>query len=282
MLFLDISMQVFPFICGFLPLSRKRSSFQDLLQFRLTSVFSFQYSTKEVGNHLCPKRVPPCRRAEPWAASLDPYCQAFCLFLKAQKRRRLSDTIGLCSPSTCACCYSRERRHRITRTRQQLRGVGRTPAAVPVERSRKGGARRQPRPSRGAPRRGTTVPGMPRGRRTGGRTTAPGMLCGSKMAAPRDGTSTDSSSDSESSGGAAARFREATWDCAKQQAAGRAEPRGGEGRGGGRAVPCLCRALAAALSHVVLPLAGGFPKDQRQATRPSLRYCSAGFGVVFW
>ncbi|XP_048820436.1 protein CUSTOS [Lagopus muta] len=83
---------------------------------------------------------------------------------------------------------------------------------------------------------------MPRGRRTGGRTTAPGMLCGSKMAAPRDGTSTDSSSDSESSGGAAARFREATWDCAKQQAAGRAEPRG-----------------------------GGFPKDQRQATRPSLR-----------
>ncbi|XP_031447901.1 protein CUSTOS [Phasianus colchicus] len=86
---------------------------------------------------------------------------------------------------------------------------------------------------------------MPRGRRTGGRTTAPGMprgARGSKMAAPRDGSSTDSGSDSESSGGAAARFREAAWDCGKQQAAGRAEPRG-----------------------------GGFPKDRRQAARPSLR-----------
>lgn len=61
------------------------------------------------------------------------------------------------------------------------------------------------------------------------------------MAAPRDSCGTDSSSDSESSGGAAARFREAAWDCAKQ-AAVRTEPRG-----------------------------GGFTKDQRQAARPSLR-----------
>ncbi|NXC45892.1 CSTOS protein, partial [Penelope pileata] len=51
-----------------------------------------------------------------------------------------------------------------------------------------------------------------------------------------------SDSDSESSGEAAARFREAAWDCAKQQAAGRAEPRG-----------------------------GGFGKDPSRAARPSRR-----------
>ncbi|NWX00697.1 CSTOS protein, partial [Caloenas nicobarica] len=43
------------------------------------------------------------------------------------------------------------------------------------------------------------------------------------MAAPRAGWGPDSDSDSDSSGEAAARFREAAWDCA---AAGRAEPAG--------------------------------------------------------
>ncbi|NXI73618.1 CSTOS protein, partial [Anseranas semipalmata] len=46
------------------------------------------------------------------------------------------------------------------------------------------------------------------------------------MAAPRGGPGLDTDSDSESSGEAAARFREAAWDCAKQAAAVRAEPRG--------------------------------------------------------
>ncbi|NXO17061.1 CSTOS protein, partial [Oriolus oriolus] len=40
----------------------------------------------------------------------------------------------------------------------------------------------------------------------------------------------DISSDSDSGGEAAARFREAAWDCAVQAAATRAEPHGGEGR----------------------------------------------------
>ncbi|NXA23760.1 CSTOS protein, partial [Ibidorhyncha struthersii] len=49
------------------------------------------------------------------------------------------------------------------------------------------------------------------------------------MAAPRGGSGLDSDTDSDSSGGAAARFREAAWDCAAQAAASaRAEPRGGE------------------------------------------------------
>ncbi|NWZ24662.1 CSTOS protein, partial [Asarcornis scutulata] len=48
------------------------------------------------------------------------------------------------------------------------------------------------------------------------------------MAAPRGGSGPDSDSDSDSGGEAAARFREAAWDCAKQAAVG-AEPRGGEG-----------------------------------------------------
>lgn len=63
----------------------------------------------------------------------------------------------------------------------------------------------------------------------------------------------------------------------------RTEPRGGEGRGCALFVPFLAYpALAAALSHALLPLAGGFTKDQRQAARPSLRYCSADFGDQFW
>ncbi|NXE11218.1 CSTOS protein, partial [Lophotis ruficrista] len=49
------------------------------------------------------------------------------------------------------------------------------------------------------------------------------------MAAPRGGSGLDTDSDSDSSGEAAARFREAAWDCAAQ-AAVRTEPRGGEGR----------------------------------------------------
>ncbi|NWW28477.1 CSTOS protein, partial [Falcunculus frontatus] len=44
------------------------------------------------------------------------------------------------------------------------------------------------------------------------------------------GPDSDTSSDSDSGGEAAARFREAAWDCAAQAAAAtRAEPRGGEG-----------------------------------------------------
>ncbi|NXT42134.1 CSTOS protein, partial [Pelecanoides urinatrix] len=49
------------------------------------------------------------------------------------------------------------------------------------------------------------------------------------MAAPRAGSGLDTDSDSDSSGEAAARFREAAWDCAAQAAASvRAEARGGE------------------------------------------------------
>ncbi|XP_040461003.1 protein CUSTOS [Falco naumanni] len=64
------------------------------------------------------------------------------------------------------------------------------------------------------------------------------------MAAPRGGLGldTDSDSDSDNSGEAAARFREAAWDCAAQAAAVRAEPRG-----------------------------GGFKKDRLQSAQPSLR-----------
>ncbi|NXD84467.1 CSTOS protein, partial [Halcyon senegalensis] len=51
------------------------------------------------------------------------------------------------------------------------------------------------------------------------------------MAAPGGGSGLDSGTDSDSSGEALARFREATWDCAAQAAAAvRAEPRGGESR----------------------------------------------------
>ncbi|NWX38984.1 CSTOS protein, partial [Steatornis caripensis] len=49
------------------------------------------------------------------------------------------------------------------------------------------------------------------------------------MAAPRGGSGLETDSDSDSSGEAAARFREAAWDCAAQAAA-RLEPRGGEGQ----------------------------------------------------
>ncbi|XP_075023459.1 protein CUSTOS [Calonectris borealis] len=63
------------------------------------------------------------------------------------------------------------------------------------------------------------------------------------MAAPRGGSGLDSDSDSDSSGEAAARFREAAWDCAAQAAASVwAEPRG-----------------------------GGFKKDWLQPAQPSLR-----------
>ncbi|NXK18394.1 CSTOS protein, partial [Arenaria interpres] len=47
------------------------------------------------------------------------------------------------------------------------------------------------------------------------------------MAAPRGGSGLETDTDSDSSGEAAARFREAAWDCAAQ-AAVRAEPRSGE------------------------------------------------------
>ncbi|XP_061321861.1 protein CUSTOS isoform X3 [Pezoporus flaviventris] len=66
------------------------------------------------------------------------------------------------------------------------------------------------------------------------------------MAAPRGGSGLDTDSDSDSSGEAAARFREAAWDCAAQAAASvRAEPRG-----------------------------GGFKRDrlQQQPAQPSLRH----------
>ncbi|NXT27638.1 CSTOS protein, partial [Syrrhaptes paradoxus] len=49
------------------------------------------------------------------------------------------------------------------------------------------------------------------------------------MAAPRGGSGLETDTDSDSSGEAAARFREAAWDCAAQAAVSvRAEPRGGE------------------------------------------------------
>nr|XP_027325851.2 protein CUSTOS [Anas platyrhynchos] len=83
-----------------------------------------------------------------------------------------------------------------------------------------------------------------RGRPTAPRTTAPSVPRGRsrlKMAAPRGGSGPDSDSDSDSGGEAAARFREAAWDCAKQAAVG-AEPRG-----------------------------GGFKKDRLQSAQPSLR-----------
>ncbi|NXU41459.1 CSTOS protein, partial [Drymodes brunneopygia] len=63
------------------------------------------------------------------------------------------------------------------------------------------------------------------------------------MAAPRGrwGPDSDSSSDSESGGEAAARFREAAWDYAAQAAAAaRAEPRSGEGRRTGWALLPRC------------------------------------------
>ncbi|XP_032931531.1 protein CUSTOS isoform X1 [Catharus ustulatus] len=71
----------------------------------------------------------------------------------------------------------------------------------------------------------TTAPGMHRGR-----TTAPSVSRACKMAAPMGGSGPDSDtgSDSDSGGEAAARFREAAWDCTAQAAAAaRAEPRGG-------------------------------------------------------
>ncbi|XP_065502185.1 protein CUSTOS [Caloenas nicobarica] len=86
---------------------------------------------------------------------------------------------------------------------------------------------------------------MHRGRRT----TAPSMPRGCRafnMAAPRAGWGPDSDSDSDSSGEAAARFREAAWDCA---AAGRAEPAG-----------------------------GGFTKHRLQPAQPSLRREVNGHG----
>ncbi|XP_015499094.1 protein CUSTOS [Parus major] len=70
----------------------------------------------------------------------------------------------------------------------------------------------------------TTAPGMRRGR-----TTAPSVSRACKMAAPKGGSGPDSDtgSDSDSGGEAAARFREAAWDCTAQAAAARAEPRSG-------------------------------------------------------
>ncbi|XP_068268465.1 protein CUSTOS [Nyctibius grandis] len=86
-----------------------------------------------------------------------------------------------------------------------------------------------------------------------GRTTPPSAPRGCrafKMAAPRDGSGldTDTDSDSDSSGEAAARFREAAWDCAAQAAA-RAEPR-----------------------------SGGFKNDRLQPAQPSLRREVNGHG----
>ncbi|XP_035412447.1 protein CUSTOS isoform X1 [Cygnus atratus] len=102
-----------------------------------------------------------------------------------------------------------------------------------------------PPPScRAAPCR-PTAPSMRRGRAVRcGRTTAPSTPRGRsrpKMAAPRGGSGPNSDSDSDSGGEAAARFREAAWDCVKQAAVG-AEPRG-----------------------------GGFKKDRLQSAQPSLR-----------
>ncbi|NWZ15625.1 CSTOS protein, partial [Agelaius phoeniceus] len=64
------------------------------------------------------------------------------------------------------------------------------------------------------------------------------------MAAPsgRSGSDSDSSSESESGGEAAARFREAAWDC-PALAAARAEPRSGERRRTGWALHPRCSAI---------------------------------------
>ncbi|XP_032857399.2 protein CUSTOS isoform X2 [Tyto alba] len=65
-----------------------------------------------------------------------------------------------------------------------------------------------------------------------GRPTAPSVPRGSrafKMTAPRGISKPDADTDSDSSGEAAARFREAAWDCAVQAAAARGQPHGGEG-----------------------------------------------------
>ncbi|XP_032857401.1 protein CUSTOS isoform X4 [Tyto alba] len=78
-----------------------------------------------------------------------------------------------------------------------------------------------------------------------GRPTAPSVPRGSrafKMTAPRGISKPDADTDSDSSGEAAARFREAAWDCAVQAAAARGQPHG-----------------------------GGFKKDRLQPAQPSLR-----------
>ncbi|XP_053849974.1 protein CUSTOS isoform X1 [Vidua macroura] len=139
----------------------------------------------------------------------------------------------------------------------------------------------------------TTAPGMLCGRTTApgmrcGRTTAPSVSRACKMAAPRgvSGPDSDTGSDSDSSGEAAARFREAAWDCTALAAA-RAEPCGGERRCTGwallpplrRALPSLPRPAGPVRSPPLLlvtlgiPLCrGGFRKDRLQPKdQPSLR-----------
>ncbi|XP_053849975.1 protein CUSTOS isoform X2 [Vidua macroura] len=140
----------------------------------------------------------------------------------------------------------------------------------------------------------TTAPGMLCGRTTApgmrcGRTTAPSVSRACKMAAPRgvSGPDSDTGSDSDSSGEAAARFREAAWDCTALAAA-RAEPCGGERRCTGwallpplrRALPSLPRPAGPVRSPPLLlvtlgiPLCrGGFRKDRLQPKdQPSLSF----------
>ncbi|NWV43476.1 CSTOS protein, partial [Grantiella picta] len=94
------------------------------------------------------------------------------------------------------------------------------------------------------------------------------------MAAPRggSGSDSDSSSDSDSGGEAAARFREAAWDCAAQAAAAtRAEPRGGEGRWIGWALLCRRGGIIIALISNGREVNGREEGDNELQTTPEFR-----------
>lgn len=159
---------------------------------------------------------------------------------------------------------------------------------------RPGGAHRGPRGpplSRGRPRCGHLVLaghlGWPEdcspqhALRPAGWTTAPSVHRGCrafKMAAPRGGSGLDTDSDSDSSGEAAARFREAAWDCAAQAAAVRAEPGGGEGRRPARRPARLC-SPAAAVACPALPSPPVWAGPRRSSSRSGAvagERCSGG------
>ncbi|NXT72109.1 CSTOS protein, partial [Chaetops frenatus] len=63
------------------------------------------------------------------------------------------------------------------------------------------------------------------------------------------GPDSDTGSDSDSGGEAAARFREAVWDCAAQAVSARAEPRGGEGQQKGWALLPRCGIILVLISN---------------------------------
>ncbi|NWV26121.1 CSTOS protein, partial [Origma solitaria] len=85
------------------------------------------------------------------------------------------------------------------------------------------------------------------------------------------GPRSDSSSDSDSGAEAAARFREAAWDCAAQAAAARAEPRGGEGRWTGWALLPRCGGIIIALISNGREANGREEGDNELQTTPEFR-----------